>query len=132
MFHGGTNFGFMNGANQELSGYRADVTSYDYACPLDECGDPSPRFSAYRSVLEKYCDLPEAIPPEPGRKHAYGTVEMAETTGLFESLRRLSQPVASVTPPSMEIARPGLWLHLIPHTDQRPTPRGDFPRPAGA
>ncbi len=132
MFHGGTNFGFMNGANQELSGYRADVTSYDYACPLDECGDPSPRFSAYRSVLEKYCDLPEAIPPEPGRKHAYGRVEMAETTGLFEFAPAVEPAGRKRDAPFDGIARPGLWLHLIPHTDQRPTPRGDFPRPAGA
>ena len=60
MFHGGTNFGFMNGANLELTGFHADVTSYDYACPLNEYGDPSPRFAEYRKVLQKYVDIPAA------------------------------------------------------------------------
>jgi len=33
MAHGGTNFGFYNGANtgQDESDYKADLTSYDYA-----------------------------------------------------------------------------------------------------
>ncbi len=39
MFHGGTNFGFTNGANEKTT-YRPTVTSYDYDAPLDEAGDP--------------------------------------------------------------------------------------------
>ncbi len=113
MFHGGTNFGFMNGANCDPEAYGADVTSYDYACPLDECGDPSPRYWAYRDVLKKYVSLPD--PDDSSRrdvpksgdfgiwKKAYGTVQMAESAGLFESLGALSQPQSSVTPLSMEV-----------------------------
>jgi beta-galactosidase len=103
MFHGGTNFGFMSGANQELTGYHSAVTSYDYASPLDEAGDPSPRFAAYREVLQKYVELPPAEIPPLSRKAGYGVVALTESVGLFDALESLSQPVASVTPPSMEM-----------------------------
>jgi len=102
MFHGGTNFGFMNGANLELTGYRADVTSYDYACPLDEAGDPSPRFAAYREVLRKFVDIPNLPIPAPATKKAYGRVSLTESTGLFDSLDKLSTKRESVTPDPME------------------------------
>ncbi len=36
MFHGGTSFGFMNGANIDGSKYEPDTTSYDYDAPLNE------------------------------------------------------------------------------------------------
>jgi len=40
MFHGGTNFGFMNGANdvQENGHSSVDVTSYDYDALISEAG----------------------------------------------------------------------------------------------
>lgn len=103
MFHGGTNFGFMNGANFDPEPYLADVTSYDYACPISECGDLSPRYEAYRDVLKKYVDIPETVKFQPVAKRAFGVVEMAESVGLFESLEVLSQPQRSVTAHPMEM-----------------------------
>jgi beta-galactosidase len=103
MFHGGTNFGFMSGANLDLSGYHADVTSYDYAAPLDEAGDPAPRFAAYQQILQKYIDLPPLADVPRLRKAAYGQVKMTAAAGLFENLEVLSQPVHSATPLSMEM-----------------------------
>ncbi|HSU67635.1 MAG TPA: beta-galactosidase family protein, partial [Tepidisphaeraceae bacterium] len=41
MFHGGTTFGFMPGANQSKQ-YQPDITSYDYDAPLNEAGRPTP------------------------------------------------------------------------------------------
>ena len=38
MFHGGTNFGFTNGANYDDK-YSPTTTSYDYNAPLTEAGD---------------------------------------------------------------------------------------------
>ena len=35
MFHGGTSFGYMNGANYAKA-YQPDVTSYDYDAPLEK------------------------------------------------------------------------------------------------
>jgi beta-galactosidase len=103
MFHGGTNFGFMNGANGEPDPYQADVTSYDYACPLSEWGDPSSRYEAYRAVLKKYVDLPSTSNIQPITKRAYGIVEMSESVGLFDSLDALSQPRRSLTALPMEM-----------------------------
>jgi len=53
MFHGGTNFGFTNGANDKGT-YVPIVTSYDYDAPLDEAGDPTAKYWAMRDVIAKY------------------------------------------------------------------------------
>jgi beta-galactosidase len=55
MYHGGTNFGFMSGANGPP--YQPIVTSYDYDAPLDESGDPTPKFFAFKSLFAQYLDL---------------------------------------------------------------------------
>jgi beta-galactosidase len=53
MFHGGTNFGFMSGANYDLK-YEPTITSYDYNAPLNEAGDRTPTYYAIRNLMEKY------------------------------------------------------------------------------
>ena len=103
MFHGGTNFGFMNGANLEGNTYQAAVTSYDYASPLDEAGDPSPRYWAYREVLGRYVDLPPAIHLQSSPKAAYGSVALTASCTLWDALSTLSQSQSSLTPLPMEI-----------------------------
>ena len=103
MFHGGTNFGWMNGANADPSPYQADVTSYDYACPISESGDLNPRYEAYRNILKKYVDLPSTLDLQPSTKRAYGSISMTESAGLFESLEALSQPKISVNVLPMEM-----------------------------
>ncbi|WP_053374982.1 glycoside hydrolase family 35 protein [Paenibacillus sp. FJAT-27812] len=102
MFHGGTNFGFYNGANF-ADRYEATVTSYDYDAPLNECGDPTDKYFAIREVLSKYSDL-EGIPvPKPSAKKAYGTIRLTEQADLFASLDHLSTSVQSVYPKPMEM-----------------------------
>jgi beta-galactosidase len=103
IFHGGTNFGFMNGANCDPEPYLADVTSYDYACPLSEDGDISPRYEAYREVLKKYIDVPTTLDVHPSNKRSFGFVELTEAAGLLESLDILSKSHWSVTPQPMEL-----------------------------
>ncbi len=61
MFHGGTNFGFTNGANDK-GVYQPIVTSYDYDAPLDEAGRPTAKYWAYREVISRYADVPEETP----------------------------------------------------------------------
>ncbi|MFF1634618.1 glycoside hydrolase family 35 protein [Leifsonia sp. NPDC058248] len=61
MFHGGTNFGFTNGANDK-GVYQPIVTSYDYDAPLDEAGNPTPKYWAFREVLGRYTELPDEVP----------------------------------------------------------------------
>ncbi|MEU7786494.1 beta-galactosidase family protein [Amycolatopsis sp. NPDC049159] len=62
MFHGGTNFGFTNGANDK-GVYQPIVTSYDYDAPLDEAGDPTPKYHAFRDVIARYHKVPDTVPP---------------------------------------------------------------------
>uniref|UniRef100_A0A8C0IMY9 Beta-galactosidase n=1 Tax=Chelonoidis abingdonii TaxID=106734 RepID=A0A8C0IMY9_CHEAB len=52
MFHGGTNFGFMNGA-LDSDEYKPDVTSYDYDAVLTEAGDYTSKFFKLRQLFTK-------------------------------------------------------------------------------
>ncbi len=71
MFHGGTNWGFMNGANYG-DHYQPQPTSYDYDAPLDESGRPTPKYFALRDVIRRHLparttlpDVPAVPPPIP-------------------------------------------------------------------
>ena len=37
--------------------YQPDITSYDYDAPLDEAGDPTPKYFAIRDLLFKVSKL---------------------------------------------------------------------------
>ena len=64
MVHGGTNWGFMNGANWTPDGYRPDTTSYDYDAAIAEDGRLTPKYFAFRDVVaRKVGNLPDP-PPE--------------------------------------------------------------------
>jgi beta-galactosidase len=65
MFHGGTNFGFTNGANDKGT-YRPIITSYDYDAPLDEGGNPTAKYWAYRDILRRYATIPDEVPASAG------------------------------------------------------------------
>jgi len=86
MFHGGSNFGFTNGANDK-GVYRPIATSYDYDAPLDEAGRPTAKFHAFRAVIERYAP----VPPLPESMREGGS-------GRLESYDRSSGREARVTP----------------------------------
>ncbi len=48
MFHGGTNYGFSNGA---VPPYLPQPTSYDYDAPVTEAGDISDKYLAIRKSI---------------------------------------------------------------------------------
>ncbi|KTR25144.1 glycoside hydrolase family 35 protein [Curtobacterium citreum] len=78
MFHGGTNFGFTNGANDK-GVYRPIATSYDYDAPLDEAGRPTDKFHAFRAVIERYAP----VPPLPASMQPGGSGRLsADGSGL--------------------------------------------------
>ena len=62
MLHGGTNFGFTNGANDDEDGYRPTVTSYDYDALLTESGEPTAKYWAFREVIARYAPVPRERP----------------------------------------------------------------------
>ncbi|MEH7011765.1 glycoside hydrolase family 35 protein [Neobacillus niacini] len=102
MAHGGTNFGFYNGANHNEEVYQPTITSYDYDALLTESGDITEKFHAVRKTFEKYVELPEMnLPPVTPKKH-YGEVQLTERAALLDSLQQLSNPQQSQTPLTME------------------------------
>ncbi|WP_371494259.1 beta-galactosidase [Kitasatospora sp. NBC_00374] len=101
MFHGGTSFGFTNGANDKHT-YRPTVTSYDYDAPLDEAGDPTAKFEAFRSVIAKHAPVPAEPVPDRGAKIGVPSVSLPLAAPLFDGLPALSTPVRSDRPLTME------------------------------
>jgi len=61
MFHGGTNFGFSNGANDKGT-YLPITTSYDYDAPLAEHGSPTAKYHAMREVIARHAPVPDEVP----------------------------------------------------------------------
>ncbi len=98
MFHGGTNFGFMNGANYE-NGIQPTVTSYDYDAPVSECGDLTPKYYAVKEVVEKYLGKAPEIHVENLPKKAYGPVTLTQMAPMFENL---PEPVLCAHTKTME------------------------------
>jgi beta-galactosidase len=103
MFHGGTNFGFMNGANCENGRYRPTITSYDYDAPLTEAGDPAAKYLAFREVIARHELVPGLAIPESSPKMALGQVELTEAVGLFDALDILTSPAQRIAPEPMEM-----------------------------
>ncbi|MFC5663421.1 beta-galactosidase family protein [Kitasatospora misakiensis] len=101
MFHGGTSFGFTNGANDKHT-YRPTVTSYDYDAPLDEAGDPTEKYDAFRKVIAKYATVPAAPLPDPAAKFTAPGIALTESAPLFDNLPSLGVPVPSERPLTME------------------------------
>ncbi|MBP0453100.1 beta-galactosidase [Kitasatospora sp. RG8] len=101
MFHGGTNFGLTNGANDK-GRYRPTVTSYDYDAPLDEAGDPGPKYAAFREVIARYAPVPEQPVPAPSPKLAPAVVELTACASLLDHREGLGSAVHADRPQLME------------------------------
>ena len=101
LFHGGTNFGFTNGANY-FDTYMPTVTSYDYNSPLNEAGDRTPLYYAVRELMEKYYGKAPEMTAKESRKVAYGKVELTEEADLFDNLDKIATPIPSKLPKFME------------------------------
>lgn len=99
MFHGGTNFGFLNGANHTETQYQPTVTSYDYCAPLTECGDLTETYHRIRELLGAP-EVDETIHNLP--KKAYGTVKLTQKASLLSQKDRISSPVFAPQTKSME------------------------------
>jgi beta-galactosidase len=99
VIHGGTNFGFMNGAQRGADSYLPIATTYDYDAALDEAGRPTRKFFMLRDVIEEHTGIkPPALPaslpiaPVPG-------FTLSESAPLWANL---PAPVRSERPRPME------------------------------
>ncbi|KAI4458754.1 beta-galactosidase related [Holotrichia oblita] len=70
MFHGGTNWGFLNGANLQISttdnsSYQPDTSSYDYDAPLAENGDYTDKYYSVKNIIQKSSKIKFRTPEMP-------------------------------------------------------------------
>ncbi len=101
MFHGGTNFGFTNGANH-FGTFAPTVTSYDYGALLTEAGDRTEAYYRFRDVLIRHGEDVPPLTAADSEKAAYGAVTLTEAAALFDALDILSAPHPTVAPTCME------------------------------
>jgi beta-galactosidase len=86
MFHGGTSFGWMNGANIDRGVYEPDVTSYDYDSALDESGRPTAKYFAFRDVITDATGVVPPPVPEVAAPISVSAVAMVESASLWDIL----------------------------------------------
>jgi len=98
MFHGGSTRGFMNGANMNRRApYSPQVSSYDYDAPLDEAGNATEKFYAFREVIRRYLPAGQTLPPVPEKKKTRSIegIRLSAFAGVFANLPK---PVLSPRP----------------------------------
>ncbi len=86
MFHGGTSFGWMNGANSNNKNYQPDVTSYDYDAPLNESGHPTPKYYLFRDVIAKATGISPPPVPHIDPLVAVPVFRTSQYTSLWQNL----------------------------------------------
>jgi beta-galactosidase len=101
MFHGGTDFGWMNGAN--VSGkqneYQPDVTSYDYDAALDESGRPTPKYFLFRDVIAKATGITPPPVPKVADPIEIPEIKLVQASPLWGNLPK---PILADHPLAME------------------------------
>lgn len=109
MFHGGTNWGFLNGANikgisTDNSAYQPDVTSYDYDAPLDEGGDYTDKYYKVKELIKKYNTVVTKLPdlPRPNIKIAYPTITIKNMLTVDDLIQQSCEIFISEKPIAME------------------------------
>ncbi|MGL5934122.1 MAG: beta-galactosidase, partial [Cetobacterium sp.] len=109
MFHGGTNFGFMNGANYHDE-QRCTVTSYDYDALLTEAGDLTKKYHLVKNTIDelngkinikKHKNYKE-YEVKDSKKIACGKVDFKKSTSLWNNLNILSKHYTSPYVKTME------------------------------
>ncbi|XP_059473358.1 beta-galactosidase-1-like protein 2 [Neocloeon triangulifer] len=82
MFHGGSTYGFMNGANKipVFPGYLSDVSSYDYSAPLSEAGDYTEKYNITKDLIALDNEVLTLTPAQPPNnpKTAYPALQIQQ------------------------------------------------------
>ncbi|MGD0346584.1 MAG: beta-galactosidase family protein [Terracidiphilus sp.] len=99
MVHGGTSFGWMNGADMDHTPFQPDVTSYDYDSAIDESGRPSAKYFLFRDAIAKATGVTPPPVPAVDPPIATPAVEFKQSASLWLTL---PQPFASAQLLSME------------------------------
>ncbi len=99
MIHGGTTFGWMNGANVSDGQYQPDVSSYDYDAPIDEAGRLRPKYFALRKMIAEVRHTTPVEVPMDAPMMTLPEVKLTETRSLWKGL---AEGVKADAPMSME------------------------------
>ncbi|GAA3713857.1 beta-galactosidase [Sphingomonas cynarae] len=100
MFHGGTTFGWMNGADSHTGkDYHPDTTSYDYNAPLDEAGNPRYKYALLASVIAEVTGKPAVTPPASTVAATFPVSTIQRSASLWDNL---PEPVRSPRPLTFE------------------------------
>lgn len=83
MFHGGTNYGFMNGCSARGSHDLPQITSYDYDAILDEAGNPTQKFYLLQNKLKEAYPKLSYSEPLIKSSFAYNAVPLKQKVSLF-------------------------------------------------
>lgn len=104
MFHGGTSFGFLNGANIDGGVYTPDITSYDYDAPLSEFGNYTEKYYVVKELIEKYNTVKTKLPDLPSFKApiSYPSVKIEKYLGYDQIIKQLPHKINSKDLISME------------------------------
>jgi beta-galactosidase len=114
MFHGGTTFGFMNGANIDGGRYHPQTTSYDYDAALDESGRPTPKYYLFRDVIIAHGGAPSPVPSIDSAV-ALAPFRLQQVSALWGTL---GKPVHVPVPRAMETFGQGygyILYRTVPH-----------------
>jgi len=99
MFHGGTSFGWMNGASTDRSPFRPDVTSYDYDAALDESGRTTLKYGLFRQAIIRATGTNPPPVPAMEAPVTLPPAHFAHSASLWQSL---PAPIHSEQVQSME------------------------------
>lgn len=130
MFHGGTNFGFMNGANY-YEKIMPDVTSYDYDAPLSEDGRITKKYLEFKKVISKYTDIPDVKFSTDIHYKDYGVINAESRVSLWNTLNTIAGPVESSETKSMELLGQN-YGYILYHTEIAEKQKSDTLKLLGA
>lgn len=108
MFHGGTSWGFLNGANKDTvlqSSLEPDITSYDYDAPLTEYGDYTLKYFIIQYLIRKYNPIHTRLPEVPIAKDLviYSDVIIKDYLPYEDIIAQLPYIITSRDPVPMEL-----------------------------
>jgi beta-galactosidase len=118
VIHGGTNFGFTAGANAfSPVEYQPDLTSYDYDAPINEQGQPTPKYYLLRNLIKQYVKYKVLEVPKAAEAITIEPITLTPFTSIWQ---QLGKPFLSPQPQPMEYygQNQGLMLYrtkLIGH-----------------
>lgn len=100
MVHGGTTFGWMNGADSHTgTDYHPDTTSYDYDAPIDEAGNPRYKYALIANAIAEVTGTPAAPTPAPTVAVTFPVSPMRRSASVWDNL---PEPIRAKSPMTFE------------------------------